>query len=173
MDRHRSGRALITLGLIALAIMAGAAPAAAHGASARLLDLHAHGGARPASTGGLADLSLPAGALLVIGLAHLARLGWRRAGEPARRPALAVALALVLTGFTVETAVHSVHHLADPRAGADCSVLAGSQSLAWGEADLVAADGPPLDVSTAVPVRSDDGHRWTLHRPSQGRAPPA
>jgi hypothetical protein len=175
MDRHRSGRALITLGLIALAIMAGAAPAAAHGTSARLLDLHAHGGARPASTGtgGPADLSLPAGALLVIGLAHLARLGWRRAGEPARRPALAVALALVLTGFTVETAVHSVHHLADPRAGADCSVLSGSQNLAWGGADLVAADGPPLDVSTAVPVRSDDGHRWTLHRPSQGRAPPA
>lgn len=173
MYRHRSGRALITLGLIALAIMAGAAPAAAHGPSARLLDLHAHGSARPASTGGLADLSLPAGALLVIGLALLARLGWRRAGEPARRRALGVALALVLTVFTVETAVHSVHHLADPRAGADCSVLSGSQSLAWGAAGLVAADTPPLDVSTAVPVRSDDGPRWTLHRPSQGRAPPA
>lgn len=173
MPRHRSVRAFTALGLIALAIMAGATRAAAHGPAARLLDLHAHGSALPASTGGLADLWLPAGALLVIGLALLARLGWRRVGGPARRRALGVALALVLTVFTVETAVHSVHHLADPRAGADCSVLSGSQSLAWGGADLVAAADPPLDVSTAVPVRSDDGPRSTLHRPSQGRAPPA
>ena len=173
MDRHRSGRTLTALGLIALAILAGAAPAVAHGTGARLLDVHAHGSAPSTSPGGLTHLALPAGALLVIGLAVLAGLGWRRAGSLARRRAIAVALSLVLTVFTVETAVHSVHHLADPQAGADCSVLSGSQHLAWSGADLVATDAPPLDVTTAVPVRSDDGPWWQLHRPSQGRAPPA
>ena len=98
---------------------------------------------------------------------------WRRAEASARGRAIAVGLSLVLTVFTVETTVHSVHHLADPEAGADCSVLSVSQNLAWGAADLVATDGPPLDVTTAVSVRSDDGPRWQLHRPSQGRAPPA
>ena len=174
MDRLRSGRTLTVLGLIALAILAGAAPAIAHGTGARLLDLHAHASAPSISPGALAHLSLPAGALLVIGLVLLGALaGWRRARPSARGRAIAVALSLVLTVFTVETAVHSVHHLADPEAGADCSVLSASQSLAWGAADLVATVGPPLDVTTAAPVRSDDGPRWQLHRPSQGRAPPA
>jgi hypothetical protein len=173
MDRHRTGRTLIALGLIGLAVLAGAGPAVAHGTGARLLDLHAHGSAPSTSPGGLGHLALPLGALLVIGLGLLAGLGWRRVGSPARRRAIAVALSLVLTVFTVETALHSVHHLADPEAGADCSVLSASQNLAWGGADLVATDSPPLDVTTAAPVRSDDGPRWQLHRPSQGRAPPA
>ena len=174
MDRLRSGRTLTALCLIALAILAGAGPAAAHGPGARLLDLRARVGARSTSPGGLAHDAAPVGALLVIGLALLGALaGWRRAGPTARGRAIAVALSLVLIGFTVETAVHSVHHLADPEAGADCSVLSGSQNLAWGAADLVAADGPPLDVTSAVPVRSDDGARSTPPRPSQGRAPPA
>jgi hypothetical protein len=174
MDRLRSGRTLTALGLIALAILAGAAPAIAHGTGARLHDVHAHASAPSISPGGLAHLSLPVGALLAIGLALLGTLaGWRRAGPSARGRAVAVALSLVLTVFTVETAVHSVHHLADPEAGADCSVLSASQNLAWGAADAVASEGFPLDVTTAVPVRSDDGPRWQLHRPSQGRAPPA
>jgi len=173
MDRHRNGRTLTALGLIALAILAGAAPAVAHGTGARLLDLHAHGGAHAASSGSLPDLSLPVGAILLIGLALLAGLGWRRAGRPTRRRALAVVLSLVLSVFTVESAVHSVHHLADPRAGADCPVLSGSQHLAWGEAELVAAEAPPLDVTTAAPARSDAGPRWQLYRPRPGRAPPA
>ena len=177
MDRLRSGRTLTALGLIVLAILAGAAPAIAHGTGARLLDVHAHASAPSTllgGPGGLAHLSLPVGALLAIGLALLGTLtGWRQAGPSARGRAVAVALSLVLTVFTVETAVHSVHHLADPEAGADCSVLSASQNLAWGAADVVATDGPPLDVTTAVPARSGDGPRWQLHRPSQGRAPPA
>jgi hypothetical protein len=174
MDRLRSGRTLTTLGLIALAILAGAAPAIAYGPGGRLLDVHAHASAHSTSPDGLAHFLLPVGALLVIGLALLGALaGRRRAGPSARGRAIAVALSLVLTVFTVETTVHSVHHLADPEAGADCSVLSVSQNLAWGAADLVATDGPPLDVTTVVSVRSDDGPRWQLHRPSQGRAPPA
>ena len=70
-------------------------------------------------------------------------------------------------------AVHSVHHLADPKSAADCSVLSGSQGLAWGAAEPVGTDGPRLDVSAAPPVRSEHRPWWQVYRPGPGRAPPA
>jgi hypothetical protein len=174
MDRHRSGRTLTALGLIALALLAGAAPAMAHGPAPRLLEVHARELAHSTAPAGLPHAAFPTGVLLLIGLALLGGLGgWRRAGARCRGRAIAVALSLALTVFAFEAAVHSVHHLADPEAGADCPVLSGSQNLAWGAADPVGTDRPPLDVSTAPPVRRADGPRWQLHRPSQGRAPPA
>jgi hypothetical protein len=170
MDRHRGGRTLSALGLIALALLLGAAPAAAHATAPHVPDLHARGAAHSAGPAALPH----AGALLLLGAALLAGLGWwRRAGSRERARALAVALALVLAVFTVETAVHSVHHLADPESGSDCPVLSGSQSLAWGTGDVGGADVPRLDVTTAPPVHAADGPRWQLHRPSPGRAPPA
>jgi hypothetical protein len=170
MDRHRGGRTLSALGLVTLALLLGAAPASAHGPTSHVLDLHARGA--PHSIG-LAALP-HAGALLLLGAVLLAGLGWwRRAGSRSRGRALAVALSLVLAVFTVETAVHSVHHLADPESGSDCPVLSGSQSLAWGTGDVGGADVPPLDVTTAPPVCCADGPRWQVHRPSPGRAPPA
>jgi hypothetical protein len=172
MDRHPSGRTLTALGLIALLL--GAAPAGAHATAIHLPDAHAGGVARSVEHGVLAHTVLFSGAGLVLSAALLAALGWwRRVGSRSRRRALAMALSLVLTVFTFETAVHSVHHLADPHSGVDCPVLSGSQHLAWGAADLVGTDDPPLDVTTAPPVRSVDGPRWQLHRPSPGRAPPA
>src|SRR5260370_19760212 len=126
MDRHRKGRTLTALGLIGLAVLAGAGPAVAHGTGARLLDLHAHGSAPSTLPGGLGHLSWPLGALLVIGLGLLAGLGWRRGGSPPRRRASAGALSPVLSVFTVETAPHSVHHPASPDARADFSKLSTS-----------------------------------------------
>src|SRR5260370_19104016 len=146
MDRHRKGRTLTALGLIGLAVLAGAGPAVAHGTGARLLDLHAHGSAPSTLPGGLGHLSWPLGALLVIGLGLLAGLGWRRVGSPARRRAIAVALSLGLTVFTVETALHSVHHLPAPEAGARCSLPSPPQNLPRGGAAPGATSNPPPHV---------------------------
>ena len=172
MDRHPSGRTLTALGLIALLLAM--APVRTHAGTPRLPDLHAHEVAHSVAPGGLSHAALPAGLLLLAGLALLGTLGWwRRAAPRSRGGAVAVALSLVLTVFALETAVHSVHHLADPKAGADCSVLSGSQGLAWGAAELVGTDGPRLDVTTAPPVPSEHRPWWQVYRPSPGRAPPA
>jgi hypothetical protein len=173
MDGHRGARTLTALSLLALAILAGSAPAQAHGPTAPILDLHHHPIAHSSGVA-LPPAVLLTGLLLVIGLALLAGLvAWRRTGRRARGRAVALALSLLLTVFAVEAAVHSVHHLADRAAAADCSVLASSQHLAWGAADPVDTGRPPLDVTAALLVRSDDAPRGSLHRPVQGRAPPA
>src|SRR5260370_9838917 len=99
MDRHRKGRTLTALGLIGLAVLAGAGSAVAHGTGARLLDLHAHGSAPSTLPGGLGHLSWPLGALLVIGLGLLAGLGWRRGGSAPPPPPVAVAPSPVPTRF--------------------------------------------------------------------------
>jgi len=172
MDRHRGARTLASLSLLALAILAGPAPVLAHGPAAPVLDLHHH----PIHPSGVAlpPAALLTGVLLVIGLALLAGLvAWRRTGRRARGRAVALALSLLLTVFAVEAAVHSVHHLADRAAAADCSVLASSQHLAWGAADPVDTGRPQLDVTAAPLRRSEEAPRGPLHRPVQGRAPPA
>ena len=173
MDGHRGARTLVSLSLLALAILAGPAPALAHGAAAPVLDLHHHPIAHSSGVA-LPPWALLTGVLLGIGLALLAGLvAWRRADPRARGHAVALALSLLLTVFAVEAAVHSVHHLADRAAAADCSVLASSQHLAWGAADPVDTGRPQLDVTAAPLRRSEEAPRGPLHRPVQGRAPPA
>lgn len=173
MDGHRGARTLVSLSLLALVIVAGPAPTLAHGAAAPVLDLHHHPIAHSSGVA-LPPWALLTGVLLGIGLTLLAGLvAWRRADPRARGHAVALALSLLLTVFAVEAAVHSVHHLADRAAAADCSVLASSQHLAWGAADPVDTGRPPLDVTAAPLLRSDDAPRGPLHRPVQGRAPPA
>ncbi|HWO03901.1 MAG TPA: hypothetical protein VNQ54_03875 [Methylomirabilota bacterium] len=173
MDGHRGARTLVSLSLLALAILAGPAPALAHGAAAPVLDLHHHPIAHSSGVA-LPPWALLTGVLLGIGLALLAGLvAWRRADPSARGRAVALALSLLLTVFAVEAAVHSVHHLADRAAAADCSVLASSQHLAWGAADPVDTGRPQLDVTAAPLRRSEEAPRGPLHRPVQGRAPPA
>ncbi|HTI57329.1 MAG TPA: hypothetical protein VMC04_24040 [Verrucomicrobiae bacterium] len=172
MDGHPIGRPLPALGLIALLLAM--APVPAHAGTPRLHDLHAHEVARSVAPGGLSHAVLPAGLLLLAALVLLGALGWwRRASPRSRGGAVAVALSLVLTVFALETARHSVHHLTDPKSGADCSVLSGSQGLAWGGAEPVGTDGPRLDFTTAPPVRSEHDPWWHVYRPSPGRAPPA
>ncbi len=170
MDRRGARIALILMVVAALAV---AAPALAHGPSPRLLDVHAHDAAHAAAPARALDASAPVVAPLLLGLALLA-LGWGGAclGPERRRRVLTVALCLVLVAFAVETGVHSVHHLADPRAS-ECSVLAGTQNLSCDAAAPIVVAGPLLVVGEAAPPRSDDGPCWLLHRPRPGRAPPA
>jgi len=162
------------LALTVVATLAVAAPVAAHGPASRLLDLHAHEVARAGAPAHALDPAGPAAFSLLLGLALLVLVrGGRRLGPAHRRPVLAVALCLVLVVFAVEAGVHSVHHLTDPRAGAECSVLAGTQNLACDVALPIVVADPPLVVVAAPPPRADDGPRWLLHRPRPGRAPPA
>ena len=173
MDGHRGTRTLTALSLLGLAILAGPASALAHGPATPVLDLHHHPIAHSSGVA-LPPAALLTGGLLVIALALLAGLvGWRRADPRARGRVVALGLSLLLTVFAVEAAVHSVHHLADRAAAADCSVLASSQHLAWGAADPIDTGRPPLDVTTAPLARAADAPRGPLHRPVQGRAPPA
>lgn len=171
MDRPRARIALASMVVATLAV---AVPAAAHGPSARLFAVRAHEVAHAAAPARAVDAGDPIVSLLLLGLALLAvARGGRRIGPERRRRLLAIALCLVLAVCAVETGVHSAHHLADPRAASECSVLAGTQNLACDAAAPIVVAGPPLVTVAEAPPRSDDGPRWLLHRPRPGRAPPA
>ena len=120
------------------------------------------------------ESSIPIGILISAGLALLggAALGYRKV-EGSRRRALALGLSLALGVFTLETAVHSVHHLVDPATAATCPVLASSQHLSWGEAQAATTDAPPLCVAPAPLLRAEDAPQSPIYRSHQGRAPPA
>ncbi len=175
MDRTGVRIALISMMVATLAV---AAPALAHGPSQRLLDLHAHELVHAAAPGRALDPALDSGGpvigSLLLGLALVVLVGGvMRLGPERRRRVLTIALCLVLVVFAVETGVHSVHHLTDPRAGSECSVLAGTQNLACDAAAPIVIVGLPLVVVSASSPPSAEGPRWLLHRPRPGRAPPA
>jgi hypothetical protein len=88
------------------------------------------------------------------------------------RRALPLALVALLTVVSFEVALHSVHHLDEPDAGASCPVLTAT-------AELSGASAPSVDVG----VRAQAPERvagvrltWLLPvhpvRVHQGRAPP-
>lgn len=169
MDDRGSGRLFAALGLIALAILLDVGPAGAHSAGARLVDVHVSGSPRP-----IVPPGLPLGGLLAAGLILVAALGRRgRLGPRLRGRAIAGALVLTLSLFAFETAVHSVHHLADPESGANCPVFSGSENLSRGAVELISLDRPPLTASDAPLLRSESKPRSQLDRSSWGRAPPA
>lgn len=146
-------KALVALVLVGLAGVALAA--LGHGASPGHPD---HAGADSASLYVLAAAAL------------IAALATRRASG---RRVLAVALVALLTVVTFEAALHSVHHLDDPDAGASCPVLAAT-------AQVSGASAPGVDVRAPSPAPEGvDGvpRAWllSLHPVSvpEGRAPPA
>ena len=159
--------------LVALSLSLGAGPAMAHPTGAHLLDTHA-GGAHAFARLELPAFDLPTGDLLWAGLLIIAGIGLLRlAACRSRGRVIALGLSLALGVFTLETAVHSVHHLAEPETAATCSVLTGSQHLSWGEAQAAAADAPPLCVAPAPLLRAEDAPQALIYRPHRGRAPPA
>jgi hypothetical protein len=174
MDRgHACGKVISALGLVVATLTLGSGTGVAHPLGARLLDVGSRGVAHPTSPPALPDAAIP-GLLLAVGLALLAGLAVRRLGSGrARARAMATALSLALTVFTFEAALHSVHHVGDPASGAACSVLAGSHNLAWGVDEPLGTETPTLEVTVAPFVRPEDAPRIQIHRPHQGRAPPA
>jgi hypothetical protein len=87
-------------------------------------------------------------------------------------PTARVLLALLIGGAAAESAVHSVHHLDDPRSGASCQVLTVTQQL-HGETSPESPSGAPVVqfrpyTVTAVPHDTAQ----CVRRPDEGRAPP-
>jgi len=94
------------------------------------------------------------------------------AGRRRWRHALVLGLIVLLTMLTVETALHSVHHLGDAHAEASC-VVAGATAHLGGVTTAPADLGEPV----ASPERTGDrGPTWPVPfqpvRPREGRAPP-
>jgi disulfide bond formation protein DsbB len=106
-------------------------------------------------------------ALLVLGGACLAgatRRGWRAA---------TVALALVVALFGLESAVHSVHHLADPQAAASCAVLSASQHAPGTCADIPDVGTPTWTAGPSPAVGAQIIRPLQAFGFPEGRAPPA
>jgi hypothetical protein len=109
-------------------------------------------------------------AILVAGCALAAILAtWARRAR--RMPVVALALMLALTGF--ETAIHSVHHLGDPRAAEQCLLASsGAHTHAIGGGSPLVADAVTRVLGT-VSMASSPSWRSTVAAPTPGRAPPA
>jgi hypothetical protein len=89
------------------------------------------------------------------------------------RRVLIAALVLILTIIAVEESVHSVHHLADQRAAAQCAVAAASAQVQGATQPVaVPAVWLPTQIGAVVPVEPDQPGRRSL-RPDEGRAPPS
>jgi len=83
-----------------------------------------------------------------------------------------VLLALLLVIAAAESAVHSVHHLDNPRGGASCRVLTVTQQL-HGDTSPELPSGAPVEefCSDTVSAAPHDAAQF-VRRPDQGRAPP-
>jgi hypothetical protein len=82
------------------------------------------------------------------------------------------ALLLLFVSFTAEIGVHAVHHLSDPRGGADCYALSLGQHLSAAPASAphVGAVGWPVAL---LPALDSEPAASTARAPDRGRAPPA
>jgi hypothetical protein len=93
-----------------------------------------------------------------------------------RRPRIIVGSALVflLTVFTFEQALHSVHHGLDPGEGERCAIAAASSHLAGTTIDTITASDiivPPVEERCHDAGVTRPAVRCP--RPAQGRGPPA
>lgn len=158
--------------LLAVSLLLGAGAVMAH-PTTHLLDTHA-GGVHAVGHTELPALGLPTDRLWWAGFWLVAGLGlWRLAACRRRGRMVALGLSLLLGVFAMESAVHSVHHLADPETAAACPVLSGSQHLTWGEVAAVASSAPPLCAALVRPLRAEEPAYSLVYRPHQERAPPA
>jgi len=93
--------------------------------------------------------------------------------RPSVRRILALAFVAILTVLAFETALHSVHHLDEPDAGASCPVLTATSQIngvAAPVTDLTVQPAAPTPIGVVDPA-------WLLPfcslRVPEGRAPPA
>jgi hypothetical protein len=163
---HRASLAL----LLTLAILAIAGPAAAHvvspAAPAAVLPMTEAPATIPALTAAPSPPGLPW--YLPAALALGVLTAWRRP-----RRALVVTLAVLLSVFAFENALHSVHHGFDPKQQDACTLAAASAHLAAVQVDdpgLSAVVLPVVGRAEAAPPASTPTRFLS---PDQGRAPPS
>jgi hypothetical protein len=91
----------------------------------------------------------------------------------APRRVLIAALVLLLVLIAFEESVHSVHHLADQRAAAQCTVAAASAQVS-GATDPIAVPmvWDPTPIGAVAASEPDHPGSRSL-RPDEGRAPPS
>jgi hypothetical protein len=91
-----------------------------------------------------------------------------------RRRRLAVgALAFLLLVFAADSAIHSVHHLTDPRGAADCRVLSVAQHLQGNTAGPTAVLHAPSATGPLVTAQAESFRGDVPLRLELGRAPPS
>ena len=122
-------------------------------------------GLTPAVEAPLAIPWAPAAALLGVLLLSLSAVRWPVGTVRAL-------LGLILVVAAAESAVHSVHHLDNPRGGASCRILTVTQQL-HGDTPPELPSGAPLEefCSDTVAAALHDAAQF-VRRPDQGRAPP-
>lgn len=89
-----------------------------------------------------------------------------------RTRAAACWFALALGLFTFETALHSVHHLGEPREAAQCQALSVSQHVTGAAVGTADVEKPILSAEPALPT-APDFHRAFVFHAHKGRAPPS
>ena len=103
-------------------------------------------------------------------VAALVALGLAGARKPRR--ALALALVVVVAIFTLETGVHSVHHLTDVDRGESCAMASASQHITGTEVEVSVAS-ESLPAARQVAAFGVFVERSRVTGPVHGRAPPA
>jgi hypothetical protein len=141
--------------LIVTLLVAGLAIPPAHAGGSG----HSH---HESSAGLVAALLL--GAVIVLGLAAAGR--WRR-------PAVVVALGLLVALFSVESAVHSAHHFADPQARASCALFAASQHDEGAGAVATVTATPTWTTEPSPPHEVVGARPLHAFRSHEVRAPPS
>lgn len=89
------------------------------------------------------------------------------------RKVVALSLALVFGLFGVESAVHSFHHLWDPRGAAQCQVHLASQHVPAAPTGTLDVCAPILTAEASLSVSLERNLPSRFFGPEQGRAPPS
>jgi hypothetical protein len=100
--------------------------------------------------------------------ALIACKGMRQWGRPT-----ALGLVVVLGVFTFATAVHAVHHLAEPGKAAECLVFGASQHVSGAAAEPCDLAAPELTLAASLFDITDRPARTPTFHPAQPRAPPS
>lgn len=173
MSRPRNF-ALLGVVLAAVLVLLTTAPAAAHPLAPAVPPVATVAPPGPEPTPTPAAIEVPEAPTVSPWLVGGTLLALAAAVAARRRPrtALIVALALLLSVFAFENALHSVHHGFDGKQSRECSIAVASANLAAVTVDVVVEPSVILAVAerTAEPERSPVAVR--LLGPDQDRAPP-
>jgi hypothetical protein len=160
---------LVNLAVVAVTILVAGGPAGAHVGAPETLEVFtpATSAAVPVLAADLASAHVPLWPLAALAVAALIA-----ARIPPRRT-LGLALVALLAVFAAESAVHSVHHLADRQTATQCVVALASAHVHGAAADVPAATEWLPAVVGEIALAEPDRPGARPLRPDEGRAPPA